>query len=107
MGCAVSQSMHRQTTTAITLSILLFTACTVGSSSGPAEQSEVPACATDLSPHLEQLGVPGLSAGIVKNGRLVCTAVAGLVNIDEDRLVEPDTLFAWRRSQRPSPQPPR
>lgn len=62
----------------------------------PGETStNVPACDTDLSPHLSLLNVPGLSAAIVKNGTLSCTAVAGYANIEEHRLVEPDTLFAW------------
>jgi CubicO group peptidase (beta-lactamase class C family) len=52
-----------------------------------------PACATDLAPWLTKLNVPGLSAGIIKNGRLACTAVAGMANIDQNRPVTADTLF--------------
>lgn len=55
----------------------------------------VPACATDLSGELARLRVPGLSAGIVVDGRLVCTAVAGHADIEADRPVVPDTVFAW------------
>ncbi len=39
--------------------------------------------------------MPGLSAGIVKKGKLICTAVAGMANIAEPRPVTPNTLFAW------------
>lgn len=53
----------------------------------------VPVCATDLAPWLAKLNVPGISAGIVKNGKLACTAVAGMANIEEKRPVTPDTLF--------------
>jgi CubicO group peptidase (beta-lactamase class C family) len=55
----------------------------------------VPSCTTDVSAELARLAVPGLAAGIVKNGRLVCTAVAGSANIEEKRPVTPDTVFAW------------
>jgi CubicO group peptidase (beta-lactamase class C family) len=54
-----------------------------------------PPCSTDLTPELARLGVPGLSAGIVKNGRLLCTAVAGTANIAEARPVTPDSVFLW------------
>jgi CubicO group peptidase (beta-lactamase class C family) len=47
----------------------------------------------DLKSELQTLGVSGLAAGIVKNGRLVCTAVAGMANIEQNRPVTPDTLF--------------
>ena len=52
-------------------------------------------CATDLGPELARLIVPGLSAGIIKDGKLVCTAVAGLADIEGNRPVTPDTVFAW------------
>jgi CubicO group peptidase (beta-lactamase class C family) len=55
----------------------------------------VPTCTTDLKEALTRLAVPGLSAGIVKNGKLVCTAVSGLANIEENRPVTPDTVFDW------------
>jgi CubicO group peptidase (beta-lactamase class C family) len=50
-------------------------------------------CRTDLTRQLRALDVPGLAAAVVKNGRIVCTAVAGLANIAEGRPVTPDTLF--------------
>lgn len=52
-----------------------------------------PVCETDLTPELDGQGVPGLSAVVVKDGSIVCTAVAGLANIDEEIPVTPDTLF--------------
>jgi CubicO group peptidase (beta-lactamase class C family) len=55
----------------------------------------VPPCATNVSEELNRLDVPGLSAVIVKNGRVACTAVAGMANIEKNRPVEPDTVFAW------------
>ena len=53
----------------------------------------VPACATDLENQLEALDVPGLSAAIVKHGKIVCASAAGMANIEENRPVTPDTLF--------------
>ncbi|WP_147041287.1 serine hydrolase domain-containing protein [Skermanella aerolata] len=55
----------------------------------------VPPCATNVSEELHRLDVPGMSAVIVKNGRVACTAVAGMANIEKNRPVEPDTVFAW------------
>ena len=67
-----------------------------GQAPGPdAGSPGVPACTTDLTSQLGALQVPGLSAGIIKNGRLVCTAVAGHANIEQDLRVTPDTVFAW------------
>ncbi|MEM9491775.1 MAG: serine hydrolase domain-containing protein [Myxococcota bacterium] len=68
-----------------------------GTDSGPGigPDANAPACHTDLTPHLDLMGVPGLSAGIVKNGRLACTAVAGHADVEQNRRVEPDTVFAW------------
>ena len=54
-----------------------------------------PTCPLDLEPQLARLGVPGLSVGIVRKGRLVCTGVAGWADLDEKRRVTPDTAFAW------------
>jgi CubicO group peptidase (beta-lactamase class C family) len=62
---------------------------------GVDEEPPVPACATDLVAELDQLRVPGLSAGIIAGGRLVCTAVAGQADIEAGRAVVPDTVFAW------------
>lgn len=53
----------------------------------------VPACKTDLESQLGIQDVPGLSAAIVKNGRIVCASAAGMANIEENRPVTPDTLF--------------
>jgi CubicO group peptidase (beta-lactamase class C family) len=55
----------------------------------------VQTCRTDLKSQLALVGAPGLAAAIVKNGRLVCTAAAGLANIQEGRAVTADTLFLW------------
>jgi len=55
----------------------------------------VASCATSLEAELALLKVPGLSAGIIKNDKLVCTAVAGMANIEEKRPVTPDTVFTW------------
>ena len=55
----------------------------------------VPSCSTDLASELAASKVPGLSAGIVKKGRLACTAVAGQADIEANRPVTPDTVFAW------------
>ena len=59
------------------------------------DRSSVPPCAMNISKELNPLGVPGLSAVIVKNGRIACTAVAGMANIEENRPVEPETVFVW------------
>src|SRR5262249_59473276 len=50
-------------------------------------------CKTDLASQLQRLDVPGLAAGIVKNGRLVCTGAAGMANIEQKKPVTADTLF--------------
>lgn len=55
----------------------------------------IPACSVDLTPELERLQVPGLSAGIIVDGQLVCTAVAGWADVEAQRPVTPDTLFEW------------
>jgi CubicO group peptidase (beta-lactamase class C family) len=59
------------------------------------DSPSVPTCATNISKELHRLGVPGLSAVIVKNGRVACTAVAGMANIEENRPIEPETVFVW------------
>src|ERR1043166_827267 len=53
----------------------------------------VASCKTDLASRLESMDVPGIAAAIVKDGRIVCTAVAGLASIEEKKPVTPDTLF--------------
>jgi CubicO group peptidase (beta-lactamase class C family) len=50
-------------------------------------------CKTDLTRQLRTLDVPGLAAAIIKNGRIACTATAGLANIEQNRPVTQDTLF--------------
>jgi CubicO group peptidase (beta-lactamase class C family) len=55
----------------------------------------VPQCATKVRKKLHRLDVPGLSAVIIKNGRVACTAVAGMANIEKNRPVEPETVFTW------------
>lgn len=52
-------------------------------------------CGMNFEKQREKLGVPGLSAVIVKHGRIVCTAVAGMADIEQKRPVEPETLFVW------------
>ncbi|MFL5627873.1 MAG: serine hydrolase domain-containing protein [Ktedonobacteraceae bacterium] len=59
----------------------------------PTGSPVVTACKTDLTGDLKTLKVRGLSAAIVKNGRLVCTAVAGMAG--QNQPVTPNTLFLW------------
>lgn len=72
-----------------------------GAELGAADDAEnsgeaiVPACDIDFAPQLKKLGVPGLAGGVVANGRLACTAVAGMANIRKDRPVVPETVFTW------------
>ena len=49
----------------------------------------------DLSVDREELGVPGLSAAIVKNGRVVATPVAGTADTGRGVPVTPETVFTW------------
>jgi len=49
----------------------------------------------DLFADREELGVPGLSAAIVKNGRVVATPVAGTADARQGRQVTPETVFTW------------
>ncbi len=65
----------------------------VGCASDPADPS--PSCGIDLDHELAGLQVPGVSAGITKGGQLACTKTAGKANLEEDRPVTPDTVFAW------------
>jgi CubicO group peptidase (beta-lactamase class C family) len=58
-----------------------------------AAPTAVPACTTDLEGQLETLDVPGLSAAIVKHGKIVCASAAGMADVQENRPVTPDTLF--------------
>ena len=52
-----------------------------------------PDCATDLTKYLGKLKVPGLAAAVVKDGRIVCTAGAGMADIERRRSVSEDTIF--------------
>ncbi len=54
-----------------------------------------PACTTDLSGQLERLRVPGLAVGVIGDGGINCVGVAGMANIENDRAVDPDTVFTW------------
>jgi CubicO group peptidase (beta-lactamase class C family) len=49
----------------------------------------------DLSRDLEELGVPGLSAAVVREGDLLGTPVAGVADTATRRPVTPDTVFTW------------
>ena len=55
----------------------------------------IPNCHTEIEKELRHLGVPGLSVVIIKHGRLVCQAVAGMANIEKNQPVTPETVFAW------------
>lgn len=55
----------------------------------------LPPCSTDLTAELERLRVPGLSAGVMVDGQLVCTAVAGWADVENQRPVMPNTVFQW------------
>lgn len=52
-------------------------------------------CATDVAGPMNAMDVPGISAGIVKNGQLVCTTASGYAKVDDQVPVTPETLFAW------------
>jgi len=58
-----------------------------------APATPVPTCKADLAHQLEILDVPGLSAAVIKDDRVVCTAAAGMADIERNRPVTPDTLF--------------
>jgi CubicO group peptidase (beta-lactamase class C family) len=60
---------------------------------GDAVAAPAPTCKIDLNSQLRILNVPGLAAAIVKDDRIVCTAVAGFANIEQKKPVTPDTLF--------------
>lgn len=61
----------------------------------PRSVSSFPPCVRKLDKQLRRLRVPGLSAVIVKNGRVACTAVAGVADVEENRPVSPETVFVW------------
>ncbi len=68
---------------------------TIGGSNPTATPAPIAKCTTDLTSDLTTLGVPGLSAAIVKNGNVVCTAVAGVANTTQNKPVTSDTVFLW------------
>ena len=67
----------------------------VGTGGVGGSDTSVTTCSTDAAAALSALGVPGVSIGIVKDGRLACTGVAGMADIEQARPVAPDTVFAW------------
>jgi CubicO group peptidase (beta-lactamase class C family) len=66
-----------------------------GAGVGTGGEGTVPVCSTAIAGELDALRVPGLAAGIIAGGQLVCTAVAGDADIEAGRAVAPDTVFAW------------
>jgi CubicO group peptidase (beta-lactamase class C family) len=66
-----------------------------GRTDEPALEAAIPACKTELAARLKALNVPGLSVGIIRNGRLVCATGAGLANIEQKKPVSRETVFAW------------
>ena len=73
---------------------LLIVGCQAPGEREP-QPEEVPRCATDLGAALDPLTVPGLSAGLVANGELACTAVAGEADAKRHVPVTQDTIFIW------------
>src|SRR5882757_4663011 len=65
----------------------------VGTPMGGWNEPPPETCKTDLASRLQTLDVPGLAAAVIKNGRVVCNAVAGMADIEQKRRVTPDTLF--------------
>ena len=49
----------------------------------------------DLTSDLRRLGVPGLSAAVVRQGTVVSTPVAGVADLNRNKPVTPDTVFTW------------
>jgi len=49
----------------------------------------------DLERERKELRVPGLSAAVVKDGRILWTPVAGWADTVRKRPVTPDTIFTW------------
>ena len=49
----------------------------------------------DLTSDLRRLGVPGLSAAVVRQGTIVSTPVAGVADLNRNKPVTPDTVFTW------------
>lgn len=72
---------------------LLFTACSDNESDEVALDDGP--CGVNAEKQLEKLGVPGLSAAVVKDGKVACTTVAGMASIKDARPVTPETVFVW------------
>lgn len=87
-------------TASLSVLVALQPACGSDASDDP-DGEGIPACKMDLEPELARLEVPGLSAAIVKNGRVECTAVAGFANIEEGVPVSPSTVFWWASVSKP------
>jgi CubicO group peptidase (beta-lactamase class C family) len=60
---------------------------------GRTPNAGLPPCKANLTKYLQRLDVPGVAAGIVKDGRLVCASGAGMANIEKNIPVAPETLF--------------
>jgi CubicO group peptidase (beta-lactamase class C family) len=68
---------------------------TIAPQTSSAPSAQVAKYKIDLTSDLKTLKVPGLSAAIVKNGKVVCTAVAGMADTSQNKPVTPDTAFLW------------
>ena len=55
----------------------------------------IPRCATDLQAPLRELRVPGLSVGIVRDGRVACLGNAGVSDVETQEPLRDETLFLW------------
>ena len=80
---------------ALAVATVGWASCSRGDDAAVGDEHAAPACRTDLTRELGRLRVPGLSAAIIVDGQLACTAVAGQADIEAGRAVEPDTVFAW------------
>jgi CubicO group peptidase (beta-lactamase class C family) len=80
---------------ALALAATGWASCSRADDAAVDDDGAAPACRTDLTGELGRLKVPGLSAAIVVDGRIACTAVAGQADIEAGRAVRPDTVFAW------------
>ncbi len=80
--------------TTITPTLQVTSIPTVGLTGNPTP-APIATCKTDLTSQLSKLHSPGLSAAIVKNGQVVCTAVAGMADTTKNIPVTPDTDFLW------------
>ena len=92
------RSMPTRNTIAIAVAAVVFigwalAVVATGAEGAAGVAAPLPTCKTNLAPQLRTLDVPGLGAAIVKHGRIVCVAVAGLADIGQNRPVTPDTLF--------------